>query len=171
MTDMIADLADKVEALAHRYALTFGSGPYASDLRRVLRGEYDPRNDDCRCSSSEHHPPVAAETEQPEQRARRTPDLDEAAIRADERQRMASAIDWELSCLGCADRMDALIAERNAGYLEVLREMELVLSPRPYDPGNKRVLAIVRDRIADRPRSSVEAAEGVLGGSGQGAPL
>ncbi len=65
-----------------------------------------------------------------------TPDV-EAAVRADERRRMDSAILWETSCLGCADRYDALIGERAAGAVEAaaailagVRELEATLGPK-----------------------------------------
>ncbi len=97
------------------------------------------------------------------------PDV-EAAIRADERRRMDSAICWELSCLGCADRMDGLIAERDAGFTDALRSVETALESLPQDPGVQRSLAIVRGMAADRPDSAAERLGGVSGARGEGPP-
>jgi hypothetical protein len=96
--------------------------------------------------------------------------LDEAAIRADERRRMDAAMGWEVSCLGCSDRLDALIAERHAGGVEALRQVEAALMLLPATLGVVRGLAVVRDYLAGRGEKPAEALTGGPEGSGQGAP-
>lgn len=51
-------------------------------------------------------------------------DLDEAYARgvSEGLRRADNAINWQTSCLGCADRLDGLIAERARGYEEGLAE-------------------------------------------------
>ncbi len=63
--------------------------------------------------------------------------VDVEAVRADERRRVDAAIGWETSCVGCADRYDALIKERAAGSVEAaaailagVRALESTLGPK-----------------------------------------
>lgn len=55
-------------------------------------------------------------------------DLEQA--RAEGRQEANNAITWDTSCLGCADRLDGLYAERVAGARDMAGETERLLRAR-----------------------------------------
>ncbi len=112
--------------------------------------------------------------EPPEHRACRTPDLDEAAIRADERRRMDHALEWHTTCFGCADRMDALIAERHAGQEEAAQDIIARLEALYAQDGDRAHLvgvAVARRWLGEGAQRAAAASVSVPEGSGQGAPL
>ncbi len=95
-------------------------------------------------------------------------ELDEAAIRADERRRMDAAFNWDTSCLGCADRLDGLIAERAAGARDVLLDVERAMAE-----GRSVQSAVdsLWEQVGGRPESDGDARSGLADPRGrQSAP-
>ncbi len=101
-------------------------------------------------------------------------DFDEEAIRADERRRMDHALDWDTTCFGCADRLDALIAERHAGQEEAARDIIARLKALYAHDGDRAHLvgvAIARRWLGSGPESNAEPLVGLAGGSGRSEPV
>lgn len=100
------------------------------------------------------------------------PDRDER-LRAEGRSQADNAITWGTSCLGCADRLDGLIAERHAGAEETAREIEAELwahFDRTGDPGVREAAAVVRAYIARGLQRYAEPLERAGGHTGMSEP-
>ncbi len=98
---------------------------------------------------------------------------DEQAIRADERRRMDQAINWGTSCLGCADRLDALIAERYAGQADAARAIADRLRVLYAETGDRAHLigvTVAEQWLRDRPESPAGGLVGASVPSADGPP-
>lgn len=90
------------------------------------------------------------------------PERDEQ-LRAEGRRQANNAIDWNTTCVGCAERLDGLYAERMAGYDEALRDVELALSD-PAAAGD--ALRVVRRMLAQPAQQPADARSGLPGRAG-----
>lgn len=76
------------------------------------------------------------------------------------RHQANSAINWDTSCLGCADRLDRLYAERCAGAEDAARAIEVALRAAYAQSGDRALLeaaAIVRAYGNGRPEHPADA--------------
>lgn len=96
------------------------------------------------------------------------------AARVEGRREADNAITWGTSCVGCADRLDGLIAERHAGADEAARNIEADLMAhfdRTRDPGVREAAAVVRAYIARGLQRYVEPTTTAFAGPSDGDPL
>ncbi len=83
-------------------------------------------------------------------------ELDEEAIRADERRRMDAAFGFELSCLGRADRLSDELRFRSEGAQEAASDIATRLRALYAETGDRAFLtglAVAQRWLVDRPES------------------
>lgn len=103
-------------------------------------------------------------------------DLEQA--RAEGRREANNAITWNTSCLGCADRLDGLYAERVAGARDMAREIDRLLRARGQlfaaglarEYAGKEGLVFEQERAIDGPESTAEPRSGLLNTAGHQKP-
>lgn len=89
------------------------------------------------------------------------PDRDEQ-LRVEGRRQANNAIDWNTTCVGCADRLDNLIAERATGAVDALREAIKIVELAGPDSG----LESLRNLLAKHAESHEERWNPIPEGAG-----
>jgi hypothetical protein len=96
------------------------------------------------------------------------PDHDEK-LRAEGRAQADNALEWHTTCVGCAQRLDDLYAERWAGAQDACRDLERALMAEYERTGDRSLLfplGLVRAYASGATQSPVDASEPLPGGLG-----
>jgi hypothetical protein len=86
--------------------------------------------------------------------------------RTEGRREANNAITWGTSCLGCADRLDGLYAERVAGARDMIGEIDRLLRSHRWSLAAK----LVREYAGKELQVSAEAPEAPSEWDSEGAP-